>query len=243
MKKPLLLLAAMALAVSCKNEATKEDIVAYGSTITQKELKDHLYIYASDEFEGRDTGKPGQKKAIEYLKKEYEALGIPSVIDGNYFQNVPLNIVKTPEVSISVNGKSFNYFDDYISVSTPDSGNIMANDIVYAGYGIDDEKYSDYKDLDVKGKVVVIKAGEPTDKAGNNVITGDKKASKWSNGRQAISAKRNAAKKHGAKAVFFMDSNLFGRYARYFKNLDANGGSNRLSLPKRKMLKHKSIIS
>ncbi len=234
MKKPLLLLAAMALAVSCKNEATKEDIVAYGSTITQKELKDHLYIYASDEFEGRDTGKPGQKKAIEYLKKEYEALGIPSVIDGNYFQNVPLNIVKTPEVSISVNGKSFNYFDDYISVSTPDSGNIMANDIVYAGYGIDDEKYSDYKDLDVKGKVVVIKAGEPTDKAGNNVITGDKKASKWSNGRQAISAKRNAAKKHGAKAVFFMDSNLFGRYARYFKNLDANGGSNRLSLPKKK---------
>ena len=234
MKKSLLLVAAMVLAVSCKNEATKEDVVAYGSSITEKELKDHLYIYASDEFEGRDTGKPGQKKAVEYLKKEYEALGIPSVIEGNYFQNVPLNIVKTPEVTVSVNGKSFNYFDDYISLTGAETGTITASDVIYAGFGIDDEKYSDYTNLDVKGKVVVIKAGEPHSKDGINVITGDKKASKWSNGRQELSAKRNAAKKKGAKAVFFMNNSLFERYAKYFKNLEANGGSNRLSLPKKK---------
>ena len=90
MKKTLLLLCAMLIAFSCKKEATQEDVVAYGETITEDELKDHLYIYASDEFEGRDTGKPGQKKAVEYLKKEYETLGINSVIEGNYFQNIPL---------------------------------------------------------------------------------------------------------------------------------------------------------
>lgn len=234
MKKSLLLVAAVALVVSCKNEATKEDVVGYASSITQKELKDHLYTYASDEFEGRDTGKPGQKKAIAYLKKEYEALAIPSVIEGNYFQPVPLNIVKTPEVSITVNGKSFSYFDDYISLTAAESGSVEATDLVYAGFGIDDEKYSDYKDLDVKGKIVVIKAGEPTDKSGNHIITGDKKASKWSNGRQALSSKRNAAKKHGAKAVFFMDDALFNRYSKFFKSREANGGSNRLSLPKKK---------
>ena len=234
MKKSLILVAAMALVVSCKNEATKEDVVGYASSITQKELKDHLYTYASDEFEGRDTGKPGQKKAIAYLKKEYETLAIPSVIEGNYFQDVPLNVVKTPEVSITVNGKSFNYFDDYISLTAAESGSVEATELVYAGFGIDDEKYTDYKDLDVKGKVVVIKTGEPTDKSGNNIITGDKKASKWSNGRQALSSKRDAAKKHGAKAVFFMDDALFNRYSKFFKRREANGGSNRLSLPKKK---------
>lgn len=234
MKKSLLLVAAMALVVSCKQEATKEDVVGYAGTITEQELKDHLYIYASDEFEGRDTGKPGQKKAIEYLKKEYETLGINPVIEGNYFQNVPLNIVKTPTVNISINGKAFNYYDDFISLSSAATGTISADDIVYAGYGIDDEKYSDYKDLDVKGKVVVIKTGEPKDKAGNNVITGDKKASKWSNGRQALSSKRDAAKKNGAKAVFFADNSLFERYSKFFKNREANGGSNRLSLPAKK---------
>ena len=234
MKKTLLLASALLVLFSCQKEATKEDVVNYASSITQDELKEHLYIYASDEFEGRNTGDPGQKKAVEYLKKEYEALGIKPVIEGNYFQNVPLNIVKTPKVTISNNGKSFSYFDDFISLAAAPSGKVSASEIVYAGYGIDDEKYSDYTDLDVTGKIVVIKNGEPKDKAGNNVITGDKEASKWSNGRQEMSAKRNAAKENGAKALFFMDDDLFKRYSTYFKRLEDRGGSNRLSLPVKK---------
>jgi hypothetical protein len=231
MKKTLLLLSIMLIALSCKKEATQEDVTSYGSTITQEELKEHLYIYASDEFEGRDTGEPGQKKAVEYLKKYYETLGISSLIDGNYFQNVPLSIVKTPEVSISVNGKSFSYFDDFISQGAAATGVVNASEVVYAGYGIDDDKYSDYTDLDVKGKIVVVRSGEPKDKAGNNILTGDKKSSKWSNGRQALSSKRDAAKDNGAKALFFMDSELFDRYSKYFKDREAKGGSNSLSLP------------
>jgi hypothetical protein len=221
----------MFVVFSCKKEATQEDVATYGSTITQDELKDHLYIYASDEFEGRDTGEPGQKKAVEYLKKEYENLEISSVIEGNYFQNVPLNIVKTPEISISINGESFNYFDDFISQTAATTGEVSASEVVYAGYGIDDEKYSDYKDLDVKGKIVVVRGGEPKDLAGNNILSGGKEASKWSNGRQALSAKRTAAKDNGAIALFFMDSELFNRYSKFFKEREASGGSKRLSLP------------
>ena len=71
MKKSLLLLGISLIALSCNTEATKEDVVNYASSITEAELKEHLYTYASDEFEGRDTGKPGQKKAVEYLKKHY----------------------------------------------------------------------------------------------------------------------------------------------------------------------------
>ena len=221
----------MLAAYSCKKEATKEDIVKYAKTITEAELKEHLYIYASDEFEGRNTGDEGQKKAVEYLKKEYEKLGIPPVIEGNYFQNVPLNIVKTPKVDMSINGKSYTYFDDFISMTAAATGSISASDIVYAGYGIDDEKYSDYTDLDVEGKIVIVKTGEPKDKAGNNVITGAKTVSKWSNGRQAISSKRDAAKENGAKAIFFADNQLFKRYSTWYKNREKNGGSSRLSLP------------
>ncbi|MDT7833225.1 M28 family peptidase [Flavobacteriaceae bacterium S356] len=234
MKKTLLLVGTLFLVFSCKKEATKEDIVSYASTITQDELKEHLFTYASDEFEGRDTGEPGQKKAVEYLKKEYEALGIAPVIEGNYFQNVPLNVVQTPTVDISVNGKSFTYFEDFLSLTSAASGNVNVSDIVYAGYGIDDEKYSDYTDLDVKGKIVVVRSGEPQDKDGNNIISGSKDASKWSNGRQAISPKRDAAKKHGAKALFFMDKALFERYAPFFKRREESGRSSRLSLPPKK---------
>ena len=157
MKKILLLTSALLIMVSCQKEATKEDVVNYGSSITQDELKEHLYIYASDEFEGRDTGNPGQKKAVDYIKKHYESLGIKPVIEGNYFQNVPLNLVKTPKVTITNNGKSFNYFDDFISLGSTISTKISASEIVYAGFGIDDEQFSNYTNIDVKGKIVVIK--------------------------------------------------------------------------------------
>ena len=234
MKKILLLTSALLMMFSCQKEATKEDVVNYGSSITQDELKEHLYIYASDEFEGRDTGDLGQKKAVDYIKKHYESLGIKPVIEGNYFQNVPLNLVKTPKVTITNNGKLFNYFNDFISLGSSISTKISASEIVYAGFGIDDEQFSNYTNIDVKGKIVVIKNGEPKDKNGNYIITGNKKASKWSNGRQELSAKRNAAKDKGEKTLFLINDNLFNRYALYYKGLDEIGAGNRLSLPVKK---------
>jgi len=234
MKKILLLTSALLMMFSCQKEATKEDVVNYGSSITQDELKEHLYIYASDEFEGRDTGDLGQKKAVDYIKKHYESLGIKPVIEGNYFQNVPLNLVKTPKVTITNNGKLFNYFNDFISLGSSISTKISASEIVYAGFGIDDEQFSNYTNIDVKGKIVVIKNGEPKDENGNYIITGNKQASKWSNGRQELSAKRNAAKDKGAKTLFLMNDNLFNRYALYYKGLEERGAGNRLSLPVKK---------
>ena len=41
----------------------------YMNTITVEELKEHLYFLASDDFEGRETSKPGQKKAAAFLSR------------------------------------------------------------------------------------------------------------------------------------------------------------------------------
>jgi len=232
MKKSILILGLSLAILSCKKEASQEDILGYASSITQDELKEKLYVYASDEYEGRETGQPGQKKAVEYIKNHYENLGINSLIDGNYLQNVPLNVVKTPKVSITVNGTSFNYFEDFISQTSAATGTLSAGEVIYAGYGINHDTYNDYKNLDVKGKIVVVKGGEPKDNAGNYVVSGTKEISKWSNGRQAISSKRTAAKDAGAKALFFMDSELFNRYSKFYKEREERGGSNSLSLPK-----------
>ncbi len=65
-------------------------VVTYAESITAKELKEYLYTFAGDDFEGRDTGEPGQKKAAEYLKSQYKSMGIPSPIGGDdYFQEIP----------------------------------------------------------------------------------------------------------------------------------------------------------
>jgi Zn-dependent M28 family amino/carboxypeptidase len=65
----------------------------FAKTITEKELSEHLYIYASDEFEGRDTGEPGQKKAVEYIRNYYKSIGVkPGDLEGDYFQEMTLTM-------------------------------------------------------------------------------------------------------------------------------------------------------
>ena len=65
-------------------------IINYANTITAKELKKHLYFYASDEFEGRKVGEPGQKRAAIFLKEYYQSEKIKSAFGGdNYFQEIP----------------------------------------------------------------------------------------------------------------------------------------------------------
>ncbi len=75
---------------STDNDTTTDFAAKYAKTITAKDLGKHLFIYASDEFEGRNTGEPGQKKAIKYLKDFYVSQGIASPLGGDdYYQEVP----------------------------------------------------------------------------------------------------------------------------------------------------------
>ena len=82
------------MACSSSQNAYKEDkntdyAAKFAETITAENLKTHLYIFASDEFEGRNTGEPGQKKAIKYLKDFYVSQGIASPLGGDdYFQEI-----------------------------------------------------------------------------------------------------------------------------------------------------------
>ena len=94
MKKIVLFVSVLSfIACGSSKNAIDENIdqaVKYASTITAKDLGAHLFTYASDDFEGRNTGEPGQKKAVEYLKDFYIAQGIKSPMgNNNYFQEVP----------------------------------------------------------------------------------------------------------------------------------------------------------
>jgi hypothetical protein len=183
----------------------------YASTILEDELKEMLYAYASDSFQGRETGTEGQKKAVNYLKSKYKALKIPAAnTNGDYFQKVPLQGSDLPNAQLKVNGKEYIIGEDFVAFSGPTSMNAAHSKLIYAGYGIDDEKYSDYTDLDVTGQIVLIKAGEPKNEDGTYVISGTTKTSStWSNIRKAFESKINLAKEKGAAGVLFYDPENF----------------------------------
>lgn len=201
----------------------------YAKTITAQELSDMLYIYASDEFEGRETGEPGQKMAVEYLKQKYLDMNIASPLGGdNYFQTVALEKRGSSSATIMIGEKTFNDFEDHVVINGSTLKNFKANNMVYAGFGIDAENYSDYSNVDVTNKIVLIKTGEPKDDKGNYITSGSTDPTKWVNGRQALASKIEAARKNGAKGIVFLDAESFPRYAAWYKG--QQGRSGRLSL-------------
>ncbi|HEA21679.1 hypothetical protein LCGC14_0841170 [marine sediment metagenome] len=203
------------------------DPTTYAESITEAELKEHLYTYASDEFEGRETGEPGQKKAVEYLKSEYERLGIPAAQeDGNYFQKVPMEVSQLPTGSVTVNGKEYPLGEGLLTFSKVEG---TYDNIVYVGYGIEEGEYSDYKGLDVKGKVILIKAGEPKNQDGTYTLSGSDEKSMWSNMSESIGKRMELASSKGASAVFYFDESNFGRFKSRFDSMK-NNDSGRMQL-------------
>jgi hypothetical protein len=237
MKKSLLIIAG--ILASC-NSAQKTvtpseqqvtvksvDPVVYAETITEGELKDHLYIYASDEFEGRETGEPGQKKAIAYLKTAYEKLGIPPAKkDGDYFQKVPLEVSKLPVGKLILNNTDYLQGEHVLTFNAADFSD---DEIVYVGYGVEEDTYSDYKGMDLMGKIVLVKSGEPKNTDGTYKLSGTEERSMWSNMSESLGKRIELAKDKGARGVLYYDDSNFSRFKRRFDYMRTND-SGRMSL-------------
>ena len=92
----------------------------FAETITAKELKESLYVYASDYFQGRETGEIGQKRAINFLQNFYSTSQIPPANGTeDYLQKMELPIkgikVKTENVAAIIKGSDFP--EEYILIS------------------------------------------------------------------------------------------------------------------------------
>lgn len=188
---------------------TVEPIVQLAETIKKEELKRHLSVLSSDEFEGRETGTDGQKKAADYIAKHFEGLDLPRIGDDNsYFQKISFISEYWTNIKLEVNGDEVKHlleFYAYPSTNARRDEPSVFNEIVFLGYGIDSEAYSDYEDVDVEGKAIMIYDGEPLDKNGVSYITGNEEPSDWSSNWRK---KLEAAKDNGVSTVFIIDTNF-----------------------------------
>ncbi|MBL4605290.1 MAG: M28 family peptidase [Flavobacteriaceae bacterium] len=139
----------------------------YASRITAKDLGNHLYIYASDEFEGRNTGEPGQKKAAAYLKNFYVSLGIPSPLGGDdYFQEVPASYLN--RFARGANLKDSENVVAFIKgTEKPDEIVVISAHLDHVGMTKDGEVYNGADD-DGSGTVAVLEIAEAFKKASDD---------------------------------------------------------------------------
>ena len=67
---------ALALLLAAPLAAQESALDAAGARITPEGLKAHLTVIASDEYEGRNSGYPGNDKAAEYVAAHFKKIGL-----------------------------------------------------------------------------------------------------------------------------------------------------------------------
>ncbi len=129
--------------------------------LTKAELETHLRFLASDELEGRYTGSRGHNIAARYIAAYFEAYGLKPAPGANgYYQPVPFETVLPPQVgTLKINDTSYELKKDFLWLS----GDVkeMKTTAVFANYGWIDASTNrdDFKNLDVKGKVIFVLPG------------------------------------------------------------------------------------
>lgn len=185
--------------------SAKPGPAALAATITAGDLRNHLTVLASDEYEGRETGTEGQRKAADYIARFFRSLGLPAIgEDESYFQSIAFTATSWENVSLEVNGQIYKHLWDFYSFPGTNSSLPSASykEVLFLGYGIDDQGYSDYRGVDVKDKVLLVYPGEPLDADSVSYVTGTRQLSEWSSDWRK---KLEAAHRNGAAAIFIID--------------------------------------
>jgi Zn-dependent M28 family amino/carboxypeptidase len=131
-----------------------------------------ITVLASDEFEGRAPGTPGEEKTIAYLRQQFIKIGLaPGNPDGSYVQQVPLaSVVSKPQLSYTTNGASpvattLSFPQDYVAWSSRAGATLSlpSSELVFVGYGVQAPEYNwdDYKGVDLRGKTLVMLINDP----------------------------------------------------------------------------------
>jgi Zn-dependent M28 family amino/carboxypeptidase len=176
---PLCLLGALALA-GCNRNADPQAPAApepaagadhaFAADIVAADLAQHIQVLASDAFEGRAPGSAGEDKTVEYLKAQFERLGLQPGHDGGWFQDVPMMVTVADDsaaIRLDVNGKqkTLAYGTDMVIGTRTGEAKVELkdSDIVFVGYGVDapEKQWNDYAGLDAKGKTVVMLVNDP----------------------------------------------------------------------------------
>jgi len=188
--------------------------VKFAKTITAEDLKKHLSILASDEYEGRETGKEGQKKAAKYIADDFKKIGLKSATDETYLQKFPLTLSTPESADLEIGGKKYENYKDFYVFPYGHDLKLEAKSILFLGYGISDEKYDDYKNADLKDKILFVLGGEPISDDSISFLTGTKELSDWTGD---FRKKSRIAKSKGASALVIINMN-FETNIQFLKN-------------------------
>jgi len=156
---PILLIAVMSKA------QTRVSVPPAPLSVPPAAIASHIHFLASDALEGRETGMRGFDVAAEYVRAQFEAIGLQPM-HGDWFQHFALRAATLDEEhsSFALNGKPLVIRKDFLL--RPDfARDSVAVDapLVMAGFGVTAPElhHDDYTGIDARGRIVVMFSGAP----------------------------------------------------------------------------------
>ena len=141
------------------------------TSIDSQRLSNIVKVLASDEFEGRAPGGPGEAKTIKFLIDQFQSLGLePGGTDGTWTHAVPLihtQLASDGRLSVSVGDMSQNWvqgLDVAVSTVRPvDKIDIQSAPLVFVGFGASapERNWDDYGEIDLTGKIAIFLVNDP----------------------------------------------------------------------------------
>jgi Zn-dependent M28 family amino/carboxypeptidase len=138
--------------------------------IDETAFRDHVRVLASDDFEGRKPGTPGEEKTVAYLVEQFRKLGLKPGNGESFLQQVPMiESVAGADASLSIAGRNgtlaLAYGKDVVvwNKGGLPQAELRRSEMVFVGYGIvaADYAWNDYAGIDVHGKTVVVLLNDP----------------------------------------------------------------------------------
>jgi len=142
-----------------------------GGKVDPDRMNETVRVLAGDDFEGRGPTTPGEDKTVTWIAEQFQALGLePAGDNGGWYQTVPINrfVQDGPAVmtaKVGAETMSFQRGTDVIVGSHRPVPRITLSDtpLVFVGYGVTapERGWDDFKDVDVRGKIVLMLVNDP----------------------------------------------------------------------------------
>ena len=140
----------------------------FAKTIKVEDLKKHLYIIASKEMGGRETGTEGERKAAAYIENEFKRIGLLPGNNGSYHMNYNLYQDSLVHAKLEVNGQTFEENKDFNASINGFDGSLRFRELVFIGAKSADE----LANTNLAGKLVLLFAGPSQGRPQANNIFG-----------------------------------------------------------------------
>jgi len=182
----------------------------------------HIALLSSPALEGRGLGSRGLDAAAEYVASQLALAGIGPVEASGaanpaspYFHSVPLRQVSHPSCQVRIEATREGAVETRTFLAGVDAlcperaPGALSAPLVFAGYGVRESSPArdDYRDLDVRGKVVLLLAGIPPGPEWQRPDLRARYAAE--SGRQRFAAKAQLAAALGARAVLAVEGPEF----------------------------------